>query len=168
MSYTLTDNVEELTLLGTADLEGTGNATANIIKGNGGNNLLDGGAGDDSLNGGAGKDQLIGGAGADGYYFDVLDGTRDRIKDMDVADDTIYLDRTVFTGFGADGTIDADAFHLGTTAADAEDRILYDSVTGNVFYDADGDGAGAAVLFAQVNPGTGLSELDFVAYTPVI
>ena len=196
-SYTLSGNVEDLTLTGTADIDGAGNDGANILTGNSGANQLNGngandtlygnsgndvligdagddqlrgGNDDDSLYGGSGKDLLVGGAGADGFYFDgPLDAaSRDNIKDFDVADDTIYLDRSVFTGFAADGAIDADAFHLGTAAADAEDRILYDSATGKVYYDSDGDGAAAAVLFAQVAAGTALSELDFVAYTPVI
>lgn len=64
VSYTLSDNVEVLALIGLA-LDGTGGATANTIIGNGLNNRLDGGAGNDVLQGGAGDDVLIGGTGAD-------------------------------------------------------------------------------------------------------
>lgn len=56
ISYALTDNVEALTLTGSADLDGTGNALDNVITGNGGNNVLDGGAGADSMSAGAGDD----------------------------------------------------------------------------------------------------------------
>ena len=56
VSYTLGANVENLTLTGTANLNGTGNGDANVLTGNGGNNTLDGGAGADTMNGGAGDD----------------------------------------------------------------------------------------------------------------
>jgi Ca2+-binding RTX toxin-like protein len=52
----LAANVENLVLLGNADLQGFGNGLANAILGNGGNNLIDGGLGGDSMSGGAGND----------------------------------------------------------------------------------------------------------------
>ena len=51
---------------------------------------------------------------------------------------------------------------MNTVAADLDDRIIYDSVTGNIYYDADGNGAGTAVLFAQVAAGTALTNADFL------
>ncbi len=65
VSFTLADNVENLTLGGTAAIAGTGNALANILYGNGAANVLSGGAGTDTLFGRGGDDVLIGGAGAD-------------------------------------------------------------------------------------------------------
>ncbi|WP_343712466.1 calcium-binding protein [Inquilinus sp.] len=64
-STVLADNVEELTLDGMADLNGTGNAGNNRIFGNDGANILTGGDGNDILNGNGGDDVLRGGAGAD-------------------------------------------------------------------------------------------------------
>jgi Ca2+-binding RTX toxin-like protein len=65
ITYTLSPGVEYLTLQGTADIHGTGNALDNSMAGNSGNNRLDGGDGNDALNGNAGSDLLIGGAGND-------------------------------------------------------------------------------------------------------
>uniref|UniRef100_UPI000685E7E8 beta strand repeat-containing protein n=1 Tax=Ciceribacter selenitireducens TaxID=448181 RepID=UPI000685E7E8 len=56
VSWTLGDNVENLTMLGTGNINGIGNALANIITGNSGNNILDGAGGTDTLNGGLGND----------------------------------------------------------------------------------------------------------------
>lgn len=88
INYTLPDQVESLTLMGSA-LNGTGNALANTLVGTGGDNqlsgldgndVLKGGAGRDTLDGGNGNDQLSGGSGADhligGAGDDILDGGR--------------------------------------------------------------------------------------------
>ena len=53
--------VENLTLLGSGNINGTGNALNNVLTGNAGANSLNGGAGNDTLNGGAGNDTLTGG-----------------------------------------------------------------------------------------------------------
>ena len=65
VSYTLSDNVENLTLTGTASINGTGNDLNNIITGNTGNNVLSGLAGNDTLTGSSGNDTLNGGLGSD-------------------------------------------------------------------------------------------------------
>jgi len=70
ITYTLTANVENLTLTGAAAINGTGNALDNLITGNSANNTLDGGAGNDTLDGGAGADTLIGGLGNDTFIVD--------------------------------------------------------------------------------------------------
>jgi Ca2+-binding RTX toxin-like protein len=78
LSWTLGANLENLTLLGTTAINGTGNELNNTITGNAGANILSGGSGNDTLNAGAGDDTLIGGlgndnltggAGADTYQF---------------------------------------------------------------------------------------------------
>lgn len=68
ISYTLPDNVENLTLTGTA-IGGTGNALRNTLIGNDADNTLEGGAGDDTLYGGNGDDTLSGGIGDDAYVY---------------------------------------------------------------------------------------------------
>ncbi|MGH7183289.1 MAG: putative Ig domain-containing protein [Nitrospiraceae bacterium] len=67
ITYTLGTNVENLTLTGTAAINGTGNALDNVIIGNSANNTLTGGAGNDRLDGGLGNDTMIGGTGDDIY-----------------------------------------------------------------------------------------------------
>jgi Ca2+-binding RTX toxin-like protein len=193
VSYTLPDNVEEMLLRGGSAIDGTGNGDDNRIVGNGATNVmtglagndqlygegggdtlrggngtdqLKGGDGDDNLYGGAGRDQLTGGAGADNFNFDIAPGpaNRDKILDYVPADDTIRLDDSVFTAAGPAGTLDADAFVEGSAAADAEDRIIYDPATGSLYYDSDGTGPNAQLLFAVVEPGTALGNGEFVIF----
>jgi len=111
LSYTLGANLENLTLTGSANLNGTGNALRNVLTGNDGNNLLNGGAGNDVLDGGAGNDTLIGGlgtdtltggAGADLFVFNALNepgkgGLRDIITDFS----TLEGDKIDFSKFDA-------------------------------------------------------------------
>jgi trimeric autotransporter adhesin len=70
VTYTIGANIENLTLTGTANINGTGNSLANVITGNSGDNLIDAGAGNDTLIGGGGNDTLIGGSGNDTYIVD--------------------------------------------------------------------------------------------------
>lgn len=70
ISYTLVSNVENLTLTGSAALQGTGSSGTNTITGNSGANVLYGLGGNDTLDGGTGADQLFGGIGNDIYMVD--------------------------------------------------------------------------------------------------
>ena len=155
ISYKLGLNVESLTLTGAMDISGTGNNSANTIVGNSGAN---------TINGGAGQDVLIGGDGADSFLFSSALGSsnHDDILDFSVSDDTIVLSRSFFTKVGATGALASSAFFTGSAAADAADRIVYDQTTGNLYYDRDGSGAAAQVLFAHVEAGTLLTNLDFL------
>jgi VCBS repeat-containing protein len=138
---------------GTAAIDLTGNELANVVLGNAGANVLDGGLG---------ADRLAGFGGADIFAFSTAlgAGNVDMIADFD-GDDVIRLDHAVFAGLGA-GALAAGAFVAGTAAADGDDRILYDAASGQIFYDADGDGANAAILFATVAPATIVTAGDFL------
>jgi Ca2+-binding RTX toxin-like protein len=80
--------------------------------------------------------------------------------DFQSGTDHVALDHSVFAVL-APGALGADNFHQGTAAADANDFIIYDQASGSLYYDADGNGAGAAVLFAHVHDGLSLSATDF-------
>lgn len=175
VTWTLGPNLERLTLTGSSALNGTGNAQANTITGNAGanslnggsgNDMLNGGSGNDSLNGSAGSDSLVGGAGLDSFVFNSTlnaAGNVDRIGDFNSVDDRFLLESAVFTAFTGTGSIDAATFRASAsgTAADGNDHVLYDTDSGRLFYDADGSGAGARVLFAVVTTGTTIIASDF-------
>jgi Ca2+-binding RTX toxin-like protein len=122
------------------------------ILGDAAGDSLMGNAGDDTLIGGAGADTLIGDLGNDHFVFNAALGAGevDLIAGYLVAEDTIQLDDAIFTGIGPVGTLAASAFHVGTAANDADDRIIFNNATGALLYDADGDGIGAAVQFATI------------------
>jgi trimeric autotransporter adhesin len=74
ISYALVANVENLILIGSDNVNGTGNELNNTITGNAAANALDGGDGNDTLNGGLGVDTLNGGAGNDTFLYAIGDG----------------------------------------------------------------------------------------------
>lgn len=71
IAWALGANIENLTLSGSADINGTGNGEANTLTGNTAANLLTGLGGNDMLNGNAGADTMVGGLGDDSYVVDV-------------------------------------------------------------------------------------------------
>jgi len=157
--------VETLRLMGSDDINGTGNNQVNTIFGNEGDNVIKAAGGDDKLYGGDGNDTLTGGTGADRFIFDTAlgDTNVDKIVDFSAADDAFYLDKDVFAAIN-NGALNASAFVVGSEAKDANDRIIYDKANGDLFYDADGSGAGAAFHFASVADNTILTSADFIGF----
>ena len=104
-SYALPANVENLTLLGSADKIGIGNnGLAHLMIGNSGNNVLDSAGGDDTLIGGLGNDSLYGGAGADLLYG----GAGDDTFTVDGQADLVFEN----PGEGTDTVIASASFYL--------------------------------------------------------
>jgi Ca2+-binding RTX toxin-like protein len=156
VTWTLAANVERLELLGTANLSGTGNALSNTLVGNSGSNVL---------NGGAGNDYMAGGAGNDTFFFNTALGASniDTITDYNVVQDTIRLENGIFTALVGTGTLTAAQFvkNASGTATDANDRIIYETDTGKLFYDSNGSAAGGQVQFAKLAAGLALTASDF-------
>lgn len=132
--------VENLVLIWTAVM-GSGNSGSNSIHGN------------------LSANTLTGGAGQDRFVFRTALGTVDRITDFNVTDDSLLLDNAIFTTLIA-GALTAAEFHIGVGAADLSDRIIYNSATGALIYDANGSGAGGAVQFATLTAGLALTAAD--------
>jgi Ca2+-binding RTX toxin-like protein len=138
---------------GNAGYDISGNDFGQTIIGDFGSNILDGkGA----------ADTLVGLGGADTFAFTTAlgSGNVDTIQDFEGGIDTIALDDAIFTTL-APGDLDPEAFATGTAATEADDRIIYDPATGNLFYDADGSAAGAAVLGAHLNKAPTGQASDF-------
>lgn len=142
---------------------------ADNLRGDGGADTLSGGNGLDTLHGGFGNDVLTGGTAADKFVFESAGvANADRITDFAIGIDKIVLDRAAFKAIAADGALSAGSFRAGYSAQDADDRIVYLRSTGQLFYDSDGAGGAAKVLFATVNPGTALSHFDITAFSTAV
>jgi len=129
-----------------------GNALDNTLLGNSGANQLKGGAGNDMLGGGLGADVLTGGTGQDVFRFSAtLSRNVDKIADFNAADDTIELDNSIFGALG-EGALSGSEFQssAGSAAGSGAVRIILNTGTGALLYDADGAGGVAAVQFATI------------------
>jgi Ca2+-binding RTX toxin-like protein len=134
-----------------------------VLYGGSGNDLFRGLEGKDKLHGGSGKDTVEGGSGSDIFVFDTALNARtnvDSLPDFRTAD-TIQLENRIFTKLTKNGALSSSAFWTGSAAHDANDRIIYDKSTGYLYYDQDGTGSKAPVLFAMVDPGLALTSRDF-------
>jgi VCBS repeat-containing protein len=162
-----------------------GNDGFDTVYGDQGNDFLSGGAGEDFLIGGKDNDQLFGGSGSDhlagGLGNDVLAGdsgndvfifdtllnantNRDKILDFTSGQDKIELDRAIFSALPAQGTLASCSFLASASgkAADDNDYILYNTASGALLYDADGNGQGVAIEFATLLNKPSIKSEDFL------
>ncbi len=138
----------------------TGSEGPNVLKGIegdddlnglGGNDTLLGGPGTDFVAGDAGNDRLTGNADPDAFLFRVAPtpANADVITDFSPAQDVIGLSAAIFPGLPV-GALDASRLRLGPAATTPGHRVIYDSVTGRVFFDSDGSGATQAQLICTI------------------
>ncbi|HKQ82378.1 MAG TPA: calcium-binding protein, partial [Steroidobacteraceae bacterium] len=130
VTYTLSANVENLTLTGTSAVNGTGNALANALTGNSAANILDGGAG---------ADTLVGGAGNDTY---VVDDASDVVTEATSAGTDLVQASVTYT-------LASNIENLtltGTTAIDGTGNALANVLTGNSANNTLNGGTGADTL----------------------
>jgi Ca2+-binding RTX toxin-like protein len=142
------------TLTGTAAADSlNGLEGADQLSGNGGSDWLAGGAGADTLNGGPGDDLLIGGSHGDlflfgsGASFDVNQLGVDTIVDFSAAEDRLRLERATFTALTLGATLSASAFAVVSSDAEAATSgatIIYNGLSGGLFYNANGSDSGFA------------------------
>ncbi|MFM7029315.1 MAG: S8 family serine peptidase [Chakrabartia sp.] len=138
----------------------TGTGSADTLIGNGGNDTLSGGNGNDRILGGLGNDTLTGGAGSDIFVFDTApnnQSNKDTITDFVSKTDQLHFALSTFSGSGLQlGAISAGQFWSGSNvngAHDADDRFIYNTKSGVLYYDADGMGGQSAVQIAVLGTG---------------
>ena len=139
IDWTLGATLENLTLTGSANRVGTGNALDNVLTGNSGNNTLYGLAGNDWLDGGAGADTLIGGTGDDTY---VVDNAADVVtENAGEGTDTVQASVTHTLAANVENLI-----LTGSTAINGTGNTLDNVITGNSANNTLNGGAGADTL----------------------
>jgi Ca2+-binding RTX toxin-like protein len=151
ISYTLVDNVENLTLTGNTAISGTGNGGNNILTGNGGNNILTGGLGDDTINGGNGTDTIL-------ESGDVNFTLTNTSLTGNGTDSLTSIERAILTGGASNNTLNASGFTLGAVTLDGglgNDTLIGGSSTDTLTGGADNDTltGGASNDIFNVNAG---------------
>ncbi len=139
-----------------------------LLRGGTGADTLIGGRGDDSLSGDAGIDQEYGGPGSDNFWLHpVRAWDADTLRDFTSGEDHILLSRAEFGDFDRPGGVSLPASawfvaNAGGVAADSNDRFLYDTTTGKLYYDSDGLGGTAARQIANLSAAPTLTAADFL------
>ncbi len=135
----------------------TGTAFKDVIQGGGGNDVLIGGGGNDVLTGGGGNDVFVFNAPLSAQ------GNVDTITDFKVNGDAdkIQLSHVVFSGWSAGDTVNV-VSGANPVATSSAPTLLYNTATGDLSYDADGNGGGAAVQFAKLENLPTINANDFI------
>ena len=137
------------------------------LTGNAAGQTLTGQGGADTLWGAGGIDTLWGGAGADRFIFrETGSANADLVRDWASGSDKVALDNSPMSALGATGNLaSGDArFKANSTgtATDTNDRVVYNTSTGSLYYDADGSGSGAAQLIATISGNPTIAATDIV------
>lgn len=149
-------NVENLMVIGNADVSAFGNTLNNSLAGNVGANLLSGGLGDDTINGGAGADtiyggagagadRLLGGAGPDVFQFSSLADSTFAVVGRDIISDFAEGDKVMLSAIDANTAVKGNqAFHFiggdSFSSAAGEVRFVAKATETFVYSDVNGDG----------------------------
>jgi len=144
----------------------TGNFN-DTLTGNGASQTLTGQGGADTLWGAGGTDTLWGATGTDAFVFrEMGTANADRISDFASGSDKLHLDDSAFGAIGAMGNFAASDARFKAnssgTATETNDRVVFNTSTGQLYYDADGSGSGAAALIATVQAGASVASADIV------
>ncbi|MDZ7950505.1 calcium-binding protein [Nostoc sp. DedQUE09] len=128
-----------------------------------GNNTLYGGFGNDILTGEFGNDTLYGEDGIDTFAFNSYRKGVDTIYDFNATNELIQLSTYDFDEGLSSGSLGTSQFTIGTSASTSDQRFIYNSGTGGLFFDQDGSASGfTQVKFAQLSAGLSLSANNFV------
>ncbi|HET8691053.1 MAG TPA: calcium-binding protein, partial [Steroidobacteraceae bacterium] len=147
-------------------VQGTGSGGGAHLVGGGGRDSLLGSGGADTLEGFAGNDTLDGGVDDDRFVFHETGGSNaDRVVGFVSGSDALELDNAVMSALGADGAFASgdDRFFAAAGASaghDADDRVVYNESTGQLYYDDDGSGSHAAQLIATLEGTPSLAAAD--------
>ncbi|NCS13509.1 MAG: hypothetical protein GPJ08_21625, partial [Microcystis aeruginosa G13-09] len=129
--------------------------------GTNGKDVLLGTNANDYLIGGAGDDILTGGTGGDIFYFASSNLGNDAITDFTPGQDFIQVSRQGFGGgLIAGDTITQVQFLIGSSATNASQRFIYNSTSGALLFDVDGNGIQSAQQIATLNTGLALTYED--------
>ena len=165
VSFTLPDNVEDLTLTGGANLKATGNAGDNLIEGGAGNDSLVGGAGNDRLKGGIGNDVLVGGLGNDTFIFKKGDldawapsGGGDIVRDFSGAG-TYLAGNNDFLAFEGFGTLAWGATFTLIQDSTKQANLQYYAITADLAH-----GGATSILALISTNGNHLAAGDYAFY----
>jgi Ca2+-binding RTX toxin-like protein len=155
ISHALAAEVENLVLMGTAAIDGTGNELGNVLTGNAAANVLTGGGGDDILDGGAGNDTVGFGGAVNGATVDLAAGTS---VGTGLGNDTLISIENAIGGGAADNLSGTDGDNRLDGGLGA-DRMV--GRLGNDTYVVDNTGD---VVVETRNQGTDTVETTLAAY----
>ncbi|MFW9261871.1 beta strand repeat-containing protein [Nostoc sp. CALU 546] len=148
---------------GNDSLIASGASGNNTVNGGNGDDTLRGGSGDSILIGGSGNDRLFGEGGIDTFVFNSFDEGLDRIRDFVAINELIQVSAAGFGGGLSAGVLKTSQFTLGESATTSTQRFIYNSTTGALFFDQDGNaGAFTQVQFAELSTGLSLTNNNFV------